>query len=260
MEKEEWVRILIEAADRVYESARNIKSEVTDLDVKALKNLLDQVAQKAIHNTLKKHAVSAKVVSEEGNYILGNGDHTVVLDPIDGTTNLARSLPPAVTSMAISETGKLSGTIIGVIKDLFTGDVYHAINGEGAWHNSNPIKTASPIPFRDALTSIDLSKSPRLGKISSILETSRHLREPGCSAMSLCYLARGSLDVHIDVRGILRATDVNAGLLILREAGGVYTIDGKVFGDLSLMKETRLELVSASNFPVLQEVRNKLFE
>jgi len=72
--------------------------------------------------------------------------------------------------------------------------------------------------------------------------------------LSLCHVASGLIDAHVDLRGSLRSTDVAAGLLILKEAGGVYTVDGSVGGDLELRKETTLLLVAASSPGTLEEV------
>ena len=73
--------------------------------------------------------------------------------------------------------------------------------------------------------------------------------------MSLCNVAAGVLDAHIDLRGILRATDASSGLLILREAGGIYEVEGEAFGDFSLTKETTFELVAASCPQLLNEIK-----
>ena len=72
--------------------------------------------------------------------------------------------------------------------------------------------------------------------------------------MSLCNVAAGILDAHIDLRGIVRATDISAGLLIIKESGGVYTVNGELFGDLPLTRDTRVELIAASNKRLLSEI------
>ena len=91
-------------------------------------------------------------------------------------------------------------------------------------------------------------------KTKRILEESRHIRQLGCSAMSLCYVSSGVVDAHIDVRGFLRATDCVAGLLINNEAGGIFAIDGVIGGDLPLTRETQLELVTASSSSLMTEI------
>ena len=72
--------------------------------------------------------------------------------------------------------------------------------------------------------------------------------------MSLCNIAAGILDAHIDLRGIVRATDISAGLFIIKEAGGIYMINGKRFEDMSLTRTTRVELIASSNPRLLDEI------
>lgn len=227
------------------------------LPVNEFKRLLDDEAQKAIVETLTKNRVSANLVSEEGDEVFGDGDYVIVADPVDGTTNLARGFHPAVTSISVSETPMQSGVFAGVVVNLYTGETYFAEKGKGAMHDDRTIQTAAPTQYSRALVSMELSKAPRLDAMTPLIRGSRHIRAEGCSAMSLCHVAAGVLDAHIDLRGILRATDASAGLLILREAGGVYEVDGEPFGDLPLTRETRFELVAAS-CPELMDEINKL--
>jgi myo-inositol-1(or 4)-monophosphatase len=194
-------------------------------------------------------------VSEEGDCVLGEGGGTyIVLDPVDGTTNLAKGLSPAVTSLGVSETPRLSGVFAGLVMNLYTGDYYYAEREGGAYYGIKPIRPAGNVGPEKALFSLDMSKIPRLEKLRRILEKFPHLRWMGCSAMSLCNVASGILDAHLDLRGILRITDVAAGLIILKEAGGFYSVNERVFGDVPLEKGATLELTAASNLNLLQEI------
>jgi myo-inositol-1(or 4)-monophosphatase len=66
------------------------------------------------------------------------------------------------------------------------------------------------------------------------------------------------VDAHVDLRGKLRITDVAAGLLILREAGGAYVTEGAPADDLELTRETTLKLVAASSQWSLEEILKTL--
>jgi myo-inositol-1(or 4)-monophosphatase len=66
------------------------------------------------------------------------------------------------------------------------------------------------------------------------------------------------VDAHVDVRGKLRITDVAAGLLILREAGGTYITEGATADGLELARETTLKLVAASSRWTLEEILKTL--
>ncbi|MGW8182139.1 MAG: inositol monophosphatase family protein, partial [bacterium] len=93
---------------------------------------------------------------------------------------------------------------------------------------------------------MDISKDPKLEKTTILIAESRHIRQEGCSAASLCHVAEGVLDAHIDLRGIVRATDISAGLLMIREAGGVYSLNGELFGDLPLTRDTHCTVIAAN--------------
>jgi myo-inositol-1(or 4)-monophosphatase len=246
-----WTPILLEAAEKVRACVRRSLLRRPTLSVYDLKSLLDSEAQSAIEETLLNLGASAKLISEEGDSTINDGDMYVVVDPVDGTTNLARGIPLAVTSLAVSYTSCMSGTFSGLVMNLYTGEVYKAERNHGARRAGMPILSAEPKLIEDALISIDMV---HWEPVEKILARAGHLRQLGCSAISLCLLASGVLDAHIDLRGLLRATDVAAGLLILKEAGGVYCINGVIDGDLKLSRQSKLDLVAASNQEMLENV------
>jgi len=224
------------------------------LDATELKRLLDSEAQQAVEETLRHLGASAHLVSEEGSSTIGDGGMYVVVDPVDGTTNLARGVPLAVTSLAVSETPRLSGVVAGLVMDLYTGGVFRAERNRGAWRGGKPIHTAGPRHLREALISMDISKGAPLEPVEGLIAEAGHIRQLGCAAISLCLVASGVMDAHVDLRGMLRATDAAAGLLILGEAGGIYSINGVVKGDLELTERSRLDLVAASGPGTLEDI------
>jgi len=248
------MHILLEAADEVRSRVQGVLMRRPVLAVSELKRLLDSEAQEAVEETLRRHGTSANLISEEGDSTIGDGETYIVVDPVDGTTNLARGVPLAVTSLAVSETPSLSGVVAGLVMNLFTGEVYRAERNMGAWHGERPIHPAEPKPPAEALISIDISKGAPLKSVERLIAEAGHLRQLGCAAISLYLIASGVLDAHIDLRGMLRATDIAAGLLILKEAGGTYSINGAVGGDLKLTRHSRLDLVAASGPGMLEGV------
>jgi myo-inositol-1(or 4)-monophosphatase len=249
-----WTPILLEAAEKVRTCVRRALLKRPTLSVSDLKSLLDSEAQAAIEGALLNLGASAKLISEEGDSTIRDGEMYVVVDPVDGTTNLAKGIPLAVTSLAVSDTPSLSGAFSGLVMNLYSGEIYRAERNHGAWRAGMPILCSGPKPIENALISIDISKGALLEPVQKILARAGHLRQLGCSAISLCLLASGVLDAHIDLRGLLRATDVAAGLLILKEAGGAYCINGVIDGDLKLSRQSKLDLVAASNHEMLDKV------
>lgn len=253
-----WTPVLLEAAENVRTKVRKALLSRASLDVDGLKKLLDSEAQQAIRETLSDADFPVRVVSEEGDYEIGEQGPILVVDPVDGTTNLARGIPFACTSMALSATPRMSGVTLGLIKDLYTGDVYRAERNRGAWRAGKRITPAKSKPVKEALVSLDISKGAPVDRVKQLIASAGHLRQTGSSALALCHLAAGIVDAHVDIRGKLRITDVAAGLLILREAGGAYITEGDAADDLELTRETTLKLVAASSRWTLEEILKTL--
>ena len=252
----DWKPILQELSDKVQGSVLTVIHQRNTMSIQRFKGLLDKRAQDAILKTLDKLDVGVTLVSEEGDQIFGDGRYTMVADPVDGTTNLARGLNPAVTSISVSETVHQSGVIAGIITNFFTGETFCAERGKGVTLDGAIINVALDVRYRHGMIGMDVSKNPAMDRLGRLIGASRHIRQQGCSAMSLCSVAAGTLDAHIDLRGIVRATDISAGLLMIREAGGVYAVNGELFGDMELTQATRVELVAASNTRLLEEIES----
>jgi myo-inositol-1(or 4)-monophosphatase len=252
----DWKPILQGLSDKIQSSVLTVIHQRNTMPIQRFKGLLDKQAQNAILETLGKLDVGVTLVSEEGDQVFGDGLYTMVADPVDGTTNLARGLSPAVTSISVSETDHQSGTVAGIVTNFFTGETFYAERGKGVTLDGTTINVAPDIKYRHGMIGMDISKNPAMDRLGRLIGASRHIRQQGCSAMSLCSVAAGTLDAHIDLRGIVRATDISVGLLMIREAGGVYAINGELFGDMELTQTTRVELVAASNSRLLEEIES----
>jgi myo-inositol-1(or 4)-monophosphatase len=253
-----WTPVLLEAAENVRNRVRKALLSKASINIQGLKKRLDSEAQQAIRETLSAADFPVRVVSEEGDYEIGEQGPVLVVDPVDGTTNMARGIPFACTSMALSETHDMSGVMLGLIKDLYSGDVYRAEKKRGAWRAGKRITPSKSKLVKEALVSLDISKGSPIDRVKLLIASAGYLRQTGSSALALCHLASGLVDAHVDVRGKLRITDVAAGLLILREAGGTYITEGAVADDLELARETTLKLVAASSQWTLEEILKTL--
>jgi len=250
----DWKPILQGLSDKIQGNVFTIIHQRNTMPVQRFKGLLDKQAQDAILETLSNLEVGITLISEEGDQIFGDGCYTMVADPVDGTTNLARGLSPAVLSISVSDTGLQSGTVAGIVTNFFTGETFYAERGKGVTLDGTTINVAPDIKYRHGMIGMDVSKNPAMDRLGKLIGASRHIRQQGCSAMSLCSVAAGTLDAHIDLRGIVRTTDISAGLLMIKEAGGVYALNGELFGDMELTQSTRVELVAASNRRLLDEI------
>lgn len=251
-----WQKILYGLSSSIQSSVHAVLPRRSTMPVNRFKDLLDHQAQTAVIKYLTKYDIPVKLVSEEGDQTFGAETYVMTADPVDGTSNLARGLSPAASSLSVSESDHQSGVFAGIVTNFYNGETFYAEKNQGATFDDQPIRVAAPEKYSRALISIDISKGPRLDRTRRLLEESHHLRSEGSSAMSLCHVASGTMDAHIDLRGIVRATDISAGLLILGEAGGVYTVDGVLRGDFPLTRDTRMELVAAGSTELLDEINS----
>jgi len=218
------------------------------------KAMLDMEAQNAIIETLTEQGLGVTLISEEGNHVFGSGEYYIIADPVDGTTNLSRGLPPAVLSISVATEPLQSCVVAGIVTNFYMGETYYAEEGKGSTLDGSPIKTAPYVSLQQGIIGMDLSKVAKLETTMSIIRESQHIRQLGCSAASLCHVAEGALDAHVDVRGTIRATDISAGLLIIKEAGGVYSVDGELYGDLHLTRDSGCKLVAANTMRLHDEI------
>jgi myo-inositol-1(or 4)-monophosphatase len=69
-------------------------------------------------------------------------------------------------------------------------------------------------------------------------------------------VTEGLTDAFVDIRGKLRTTDMAAGFLILREAGGIITTpEGKAL-DATLDPKQKVKFVAAGNTKIHKTILN----
>jgi myo-inositol-1(or 4)-monophosphatase len=90
------------------------------------------------------------------------------------------------------------------------------------------------------------------------MQKTRHLRHLGANALEVCYVADGTTEAFIDMRGKLRVTDVAAAYLILKEANGIMvTPEGKEV-NVQLAPTQRVSFIAAANNVIYKAIRNSL--
>jgi fructose-1,6-bisphosphatase/inositol monophosphatase family enzyme len=213
-------------------------------DTKAIDKLAEDVALKA----LREAGVKPHIVSEEIGALRGEEPWTVVMDPLDGTTNAVNNLPIYCISLGLGQ-GTTDSLVYGIVKNIPTGDVYEAIKGQGATLNGKPLKVRKLVAKDKPTLSVVLGKKADDFALT-LAGTWANIRSFGCAALETSFVAAGALDAYYHGYGSLRVTDIAAGLLILREAGG-EAYDGtlkRLTMDLSLEKRTSMLAVGDRTF------------
>jgi myo-inositol-1(or 4)-monophosphatase len=255
----DWLGVLVECAESMKSAiiplfgtseARDGFGQGAGGDVK---KRIDLAAEDALIQTLQKHDVSCTLISEEAG-IKQIGTHTsgfyVVADPVDGTANAVRGLPFIDISLAVSTKPMLSGVEVAVVADVMRDATYTAKKGEGAYKNGIRLKPSETARLEEAFVGVDFSTfrtKQLVDQLKGVLERTRHLRHLGANALEICYVADGTTDAFIDIRGKLRITDIAAAYLILLEAGGVFTTPEGTLLNVPLDPKQRVSLVAAAN-------------
>jgi myo-inositol-1(or 4)-monophosphatase len=151
-----------------------------------------------------------RVVSEESG-VTGDGELTVVVDPIDGSTNCDHGIPFFATSLAVMRGDEL---IAALVMNQATGTVFEAEKGAGAYRDGQSIHASAQRDFASAIVSFSGLPAQHLGWAQ--------YRSLGAASLEICLVADGSLDVYgVAQYSALNPWDYLAGLLIAREAGAV---------------------------------------
>jgi myo-inositol-1(or 4)-monophosphatase len=215
-------------------------NEATQHDIKLE---LDVRCQKLIERRLRRAFPRIAVLGEEGESGAANtAEKRWVVDPIDGTVNYAHGLPHACVSIALqwrsltSEVQSLKSrnhasrvtdylTVLGVVYDPFTDELWTAIRGEPARLNGRIIRVSRRGKLGEAMISIGFSKSKAalataLPIFCRLARRARKMRIMGSAALALTYVATGRLDLYLESR--ISLWDIAAGGLILECAGGSF--------------------------------------
>ncbi|HTF99463.1 MAG TPA: inositol monophosphatase family protein [Nitrospirota bacterium] len=162
------------------------------------------------------------LISEElGVREFGQGEKIVLVDPIDGSNNAKSGIPFFSTSLALLDGRKLGTLAAAYIINLAAGDEFWAVRGKGAYKNGSLI-TTSASPGITIVAFEASSPSHDIPRIMPLLALAKRTRCFGSTALDLAYLASGAMSAFATATAS-RAFDYAAGMLILKEAGGVIT-------------------------------------
>lgn len=154
------------------------------------------------------------VLSEESG-LVGDGEVTVVVDPIDGSTNASRELPWYATSLCAVD---VDGPVVAEVVNLATGDRFRAIRGEGVESDEIEIGSSGCTTLSDAIIGFS-GLPPSHGGW-------RQFRAYGAAALDLCAVATGTFDGYVDVDRAHGVWDYLGATLICWEAG-VPVVDSR---------------------------------
>ncbi|WP_448380218.1 inositol monophosphatase family protein [Gloeomargarita sp.] len=186
----------------------------------------DREAEAAIVRVLRRHFPHHAILAEESGWQQSSPQREFVwaVDPLDGTTNFAHQYPFYSVSVALLFQGE---PVVGVVLDPLRQDVFRAAQGLGATCNRQPIQVSRTATLERSLLvtgfAYDRRETPdnNYAEFCHLTHRCQGVRRGGSAAIDLAYVAWGRLDGYWE-RG-LSPWDIAAGVVLVREAGGMVT-------------------------------------
>lgn len=185
---------------------------------------MDMRSERAVVETIQGAFPDHGVIAEEETFVRNDSGFIWIIDPLDGTTNYAHGYPCFSVSIGLEHDGEI---IVGVVYDPMRDELFSAAKGTGAFMNGKPIRVS---PVGTLIKSLLATGFPYDRKLSEknnfdyfhdLLMASQEVRRDGSAALDLCSVAAGRFDGFWELK--LKAWDVAAGSLIVREAGGTVS-------------------------------------
>lgn len=185
---------------------------------------LDKLAEKILVEKLKILLPSAGFIAEENTIKPSSQKYNWIIDPIDGTTNFIHNVQPYAISVALAEKDKI---VLGVVYEVTGNELFYTWSNAPSYLNGKEIQVSSSRDFSKALVATGFPYT-RTHRVKNILHTMEYflnncqdIRRFGSAATDLCYVACGRFDIYYE--GYLNIWDIAAGIIIVKNAGGVVT-------------------------------------
>ena len=222
------LNIMIKAARKAGRSLVKDFREVENLQVSTkgagdFVSKADLSAEKVIRETLMEARPNYGWLGEESAPVAGKDPtRRWIVDPLDGTTNFLHGLPHWAVSIALEFKGEI---VAGVVFDAAKDEMFVAEKGAGAWMNDTRLRVSARHKMIESIFATGLPYAGRsdlpatLHDLGRLLPQCAGVRRWGAVALDLAYVAAGRYDGFWERR--LNAWDIAAGILIVREAGGM---------------------------------------
>lgn len=248
-ERTDWLAVAVRAAAAGADVIRDAAPDIRSLDWQSkgptdFVSEVDLAAEAAILRVMAVGLPQATVLAEESAANLPREQIeqgvAIVVDPLDGTTNFLHGYPEYAVSIAILVDGE---PVVAVVHDVPGNEVFTARAGEGAHLNGERLHVSTisdprraligtGFPFKDAA---DIEPYHR--QMAPVMAQVAGVRRPGAASIDLASVASGRFEGFWEM--MLSPWDFAAGMLLVREAGGIATdLAGehlKAFGPSSVL-------------------------
>ena len=223
------LNVMIKAARKAGRSLVKDFREVENLQVGAkgpgdFVSRADIAAQRIVEEELRGARPNYGWLAEEAEAEVPGVDPTRrwIVDPLDGTTNFLHGMPHWAVSVALEHKGEV---VAGVVFDPAKDELFAAERGQGAYLNETRLRVSGRRAMIESVFATGLPFGGRLELPAALRDLGRLLpvcagvRRWGAAALDLAYVAAGRYEGYWE-RGV-HPWDVAAGIVILREAGGL---------------------------------------
>ncbi|MBK5935117.1 myo-inositol-1(or 4)-monophosphatase [Rhodovulum imhoffii] len=222
------LNIMVKAARKAGRSLVKDFREVENLQV-SMKGAGDFVsrADMAAERILKEELLGARPTygwlgEETGEDAGEDPTRRWIVDPLDGTTNFLHGLPHWAISIALEHKGEI---VSGVVFDAAKDELFYAEKGAGAWMNDSRLRVSGRSRLNEAIFATGVPFGAKrtlpatLRDLGRLMPECAGVRRWGSAALDLAYVAAGRYDGYWERE--LNAWDLAAGLILVREAGGL---------------------------------------
>ncbi len=218
---------IIKKAGKILKKGYYSQKEVSFKAKKDLVTKYDIAVEEYLKKHFSKNFKEFNIIAEESDNSKVEFNNSIIIDPIDGTTNFVNGVPHTAISVGVYKNKK---PYLGVVYNPILDELYVAKAGCGAFLNGKKLTVSSEdnlqkslistgFPYTSGSNEDDLNDV--LKKIKDILPHCQDIRRLGSAAIDLCMVARGTYEGYYEMN--LKPWDVSAGVLILNEAGGKIT-------------------------------------
>tara|TARA_B100000965_G_C19527194_1_gene729371 strand:- start:2 stop:712 length:711 start_codon:yes stop_codon:yes gene_type:complete len=216
--------------EKLQVSTKSPSNFVTNADIRAEKIIIDELMKaKKNYSIISEEYGSKKNVDKENIWII---------DPIDGTSNFLHGIPHFAISIALQSNNEI---VSGLIFDPIKNELFYAEKNSGSFFNNQRIKVSKKKVLEECLFATG-------GKDENINEIVT--RKSGSAALDMAYVAAGRYDGYY--QNSLNLWDIAAGIIIVKEAGGIVNEI-----DLSIIDNIKIKASSdAINEKMLKKLKN----
>jgi myo-inositol-1(or 4)-monophosphatase len=223
----EQLKEIIKQAGEIFKEGYYSKKDITHKGTKDLVTQYDIAVEKFLKEKFSVAFPDYNIIAEESDNTKIEFNNSIIIDPIDGTTNFVNKVPHCAISVGVFKEKK---PYIGIVYNPILNELFSAEVEKGAYCNGEKIEVSLEDDFQLSLigTGFPYTSSHNkddldfvMDNLQRILPKCQDIRRFGSASVDLCMVANGVYEGYYEIN--LHAWDVAAGMIILHEAGGKVT-------------------------------------